>query len=137
MLLQAPHALLCCAALSQPRSSPVCVASVATVPTAEVRAISHHRITLLRHTAVQTAVTSHPRCRNLQVAKLFGRFSEKTLYLEKEVGVCCHSACSDCEWRTPDGGYRFDILKATAPKWLPCYLSRDFGDERGCALAEL
>jgi len=67
-----------------------------------------------------------------EVAKLFGRFSEKTLYLEKEVGVCCHSACSDCEWRTPDGGYRFDILKATAPKWLPCYLSRDFGDERGC-----
>ncbi|EOD35462.1 hypothetical protein EMIHUDRAFT_449234 [Emiliania huxleyi CCMP1516] len=38
----------------------------------------------------------------------------------------------DCEWRLPDGGYRFDVLKATKPKWVPCYLRRDFGDERGC-----
>lgn len=91
----------------------------------------------------------------MQVAKLYGRLAEMTLYLEKDVGVCCHSACSDCEWRLPDGGYRFDILKSTgaciaccpascyatpsyarlrcaAPKWLPCYFARDFEDERGC-----
>jgi len=36
------------------------------------------------------------------------------------------------EWRDPEGGYRFDMLKANFPKWLPCYLERDFCDERGC-----
>ena len=65
-------------------------------------------------------------------AKLYGRFAEKTLFLDKNVGACCHSACSDCEWRDPEGGYRFDLLKANFPKWLPCYIERDFGDERGC-----
>jgi len=63
---------------------------------------------------------------------MFGRFAEKTLYLDKAIGACCHSACSDCEWREPDGGYRFDLLKAAVPKWLPCYFERDFEDERGC-----
>jgi len=47
---------------------------------------------------------------------MFGRFAEKTLYLDKAIGACCHSACSDCEWREPDGGYRFDLLKAAVPK---------------------
>ena len=64
-------------------------------------------------------------------AKLFGRIAEPQLYLDKEVGQCCHSACSDCEYRLPDGGYKFDMLKAAVPKWLPCYLERDFEDERG------
>ena len=65
-------------------------------------------------------------------AKIFGRLAEPQLYLDKQVGACCHSACSDCEWRDPGGGYRFDLLKSTVPKWLPCYLERDFEDERGC-----
>jgi len=63
---------------------------------------------------------------------LFGALAEPLVHLDPEVGACCHSACSDCEWRLPDGGYRFDVLKATKPKWVPCYLRRDFGDERGC-----
>ena len=67
-----------------------------------------------------------------EAAKLFGRFAEQQLYLDKNVGARCHSACSDCEWRDPEGGYRFDVLKSTVPKWLPCYLERDFHDERGC-----
>merc|ERR1719201_1817746 len=67
-----------------------------------------------------------------EAAKLFGRVAEGQLYLDKGVGACCHSACSDCEWRDPEGGYRFDLLKSTYPKWLPCYLERDFEDERGC-----
>jgi len=67
-----------------------------------------------------------------EAAKLYGRIAEKQLFLEKDVGACCHSACSDCEWRLPDGGYRFDVLKANFPKWLPCYIERDFCDERGC-----
>ena len=68
----------------------------------------------------------------IDAARLYGRFAEKQLYLDKNVGACCHSACSDCEWRDPGGGYRFDLLKANFPKWLPCYLERDFCDERGC-----
>ena len=49
-------------------------------------------------------------------AKLYGRIAEKQLFLDKDVGACCHSACSDCEWRLPDGGYRFDLLKSMVPK---------------------
>ena len=67
-----------------------------------------------------------------EAAKLFGRFAEPQLFLDKDVGACCHSACSDCEWRLPDGGYRFDLLKANFPKWMPLYFERDFEDERGC-----
>lgn len=89
----------------------------------------HHRPTTAKMSAavaeppaeVATAVAVPPA----EVAKLFGRFAEKVLYLDKEVGACCHSACSDCEWRLPDGGYRFDYIKAARPKWVPCYLSRD------------
>jgi len=66
-----------------------------------------------------------------EVAKLFGRLAEPMLYLDETVGPCCHSACSDCEWRDPEGGYRFDLMKATQPKWVPCYLLRDFADQRG------
>lgn len=59
-----------------------------------------------------------------EIAKLFGRFAEKVLYLDKEVGDCCYSGCTDCEWRNPEGGYRFPLLRAARPKWIPCYLSR-------------
>ena len=69
----------------------------------------------------------------VDAAKIFGRLAEKTLYLDATVGACCHSACSDCEWRTPGGGYRWDIMKAQVAKWLPCYLTRDFADERALA----
>ena len=77
---------------------------------------------------MQTTVATLPTA---ECAKLFGRFAENQLYLDPEVGGCCHSACDDCEWRLPDGGYRFDLLKAMKPKWVPCYQHRDFGDERG------
>mmetsp|Transcript_4656 Transcript_4656/g.8497 ORF Transcript_4656/g.8497 Transcript_4656/m.8497 type:complete len:255 (-) Transcript_4656:2-766(-) len=69
----------------------------------------------------------------LEVAKIFGRLTEKMLYLDKNVGDCCHSACSDCEWRKPDGGYRFDYLRSARPKWIPCYLSREYlVNDGGC-----
>ena len=76
--------------------------------------------------ATSTAVST------AEVAKLFGRFAEKVLHLDRDVGACCHSACSDCEWRTPDGGYRWDVMKAMQPKWVGCYRERDFEDQRGC-----
>lgn len=43
-------------------------------------------------------------------AKLFGRLAEAQLYLDPTIGACCHSACSDCEWRDPEGGYRCTML---------------------------
>ena len=82
--------------------------------------------------ALATPFASSMAVATPDAARLYGRFAEKTLYLDKQVGACCHSACSDCEWRDPEGGYRFDLLKANFPKWLPCYLERDFCDERGC-----
>lgn len=85
---------------------------------------------LLEPTDGMTVATSALASKD--AAKLFGRFAESQLYLDKAVGACCHSACSDCEWRLPDGGYRFDLLKSSVPKWLPCYFARDFEDERGC-----
>ena len=61
------------------------------VPRASIRASA---ATAEASTGVSTA----------EVAKLFGRFAENVLHLDRDVGACCHSACSDCEWRTPDGG---------------------------------
>lgn len=84
--------------------------------------MQHHSANRIARSIMSTA-TAVPTA---EVAKLFGRFAEKVLYLDKEVGACCHSACSDCEWRMPDGGYRFDVLRAARPKWIPCYFSRDY-----------
>lgn len=67
-----------------------------------------------------------------EMTKVFGRIAEKAIYQDAEVGACCHSACADCEWRLPDGGYRWDIQRAVRPKWIPCYTERDFEDDRGC-----
>ena len=88
------------------------------VPHASIRASA---ATAEVSTSVETA----------EVAKLFGRLAENVLHLDENVGACCHSACSDCEWRTPDGGYRWDVMKAMQPKWVGCYRERDFKDQRG------
>lgn len=99
----------------------------------------------LAYATGRPALLSHPRTAacmaetalalsTKDVAILFGKMAEKELYLDPAVGACCHSACSDCEWRLPDGGYRFDLMKATQRKWIPLYFKRDFGDERGCGL---
>ena len=58
--------------------------------------------------AVATAISTP------DAAKIFGRLAEPQLYLDATVGVCCHSACSDCEWRSPDGGYRCALRPQTA-----------------------
>ena len=87
---------------------------------------------LAANAANAMTVSASPALSSADAAKLFGRLAESQLYLDAAVGACCHSACSDCEWRLPDGGYRFDMLKSTVAKWLPCYVVRDFEDERGC-----
>lgn len=66
-----------------------------------------------------------------EMTKIFGRLAEKAIYQDPAVGDCCYSGCSDCEWRLPNGGYRFAIQRAVRPKWIPVYTFRDFEDDRG------
>jgi len=61
-----------------------------------------------------------------EVVKVFGRLAEKYIMLDSSGGMCCYSACSDCEFRLPDGGYRMADQSASRPKWIPCYESREF-----------
>ena len=59
-----------------------------------------------------------------EAVKLFGRLAEKYIMLDETAGMCCYSACSDCEYRLPDGGYRMADQSAARPKWIPHYVSR-------------
>jgi len=59
-----------------------------------------------------------------ECVKLFGRLAEKYIMLDASGGLCCYSACSDCEFRLPDGGYIMSEMSAARPKWIPCYEQR-------------
>ena len=59
-----------------------------------------------------------------EAVKLFGRLAEKYIMLDESAGMCCYSACSDCEYRLPDGGYRMADQSAARPKWIPNYVFR-------------
>merc|ERR1719273_83292 len=61
-----------------------------------------------------------------EIVKLFGRLAEKYIMLDSSGGMCCYSACSDCEFRLPDGGYRMADQTAARPKWIPVYDNRVF-----------
>lgn len=56
--------------------------------------------------------------------RLFGRLAEKYIVLDESAGMCCYSACSDCEYRLPGGGYRMADQSAARPKWIPSYTAR-------------
>lgn len=45
--------------------------------------------------------------------------------LDSSGGDCCYSACTDCEYRLPGGGYIMADQSAARPKWIPCYESRN------------
>lgn len=60
--------------------------------------------------------TSQEKVDEVDLIKVFGRLAEKTLFGDGSAGQCCHSGCSDCEWR-----YSFDILQSARPKWIPSY----------------
>jgi len=51
-----------------------------------------------------------------EAVKLFGRLAEKYIMLDASAGLCCYSACSDCEYREPGGGYRMADQSAARPK---------------------
>lgn len=57
--------------------------------------------------------------------KIFGRLGEKMIFGDASAGLCCHSACDDCEWR-----YTFDVLQSARPKWIPTYRQNRFEDGR-------
>lgn len=61
-----------------------------------------------------------------EAVKIFGRLAEKYILLDDSGGMCCYSACSDCEFRLPDGGYKMADQSAARPKWIPCYDERKF-----------
>jgi len=59
-----------------------------------------------------------------EAVKLFGRLAEKYIMLDSSGGLCCYSACTDCEFRLPGGGYKMAEQSASRPKWIPCYEKR-------------
>mmetsp|Transcript_660 Transcript_660/g.864 ORF Transcript_660/g.864 Transcript_660/m.864 type:complete len:219 (-) Transcript_660:4-660(-) len=69
------------------------------------------------------SITTDPK----EAVKLFGRLAEKYIMLDATAGMCCYSACSDCEYREPGGGYRMADQSSARPKWIPTYDHRSFG----------
>lgn len=61
-----------------------------------------------------------------EMVKVFGRLAEKYIMLDSSGGMCCYSACSDCEFRLPGGGYIMAEQSASRPKWIPSYDERSF-----------
>lgn len=49
--------------------------------------------------------------------------------LDESGGMCCYSACKDCEYRLPDGGYRMADQQSSRPKWIPVYEERKFASQ--------
>mmetsp|Transcript_13620 Transcript_13620/g.31917 ORF Transcript_13620/g.31917 Transcript_13620/m.31917 type:complete len:218 (-) Transcript_13620:86-739(-) len=64
-----------------------------------------------------------------EAVKVFGRLAEKYIMLDESGGMCCYSACKDCEFRLPDGGYRMADQSAARPKWIPIYEERVFSGQ--------
>eukprot|EP00977_Amphora_coffeiformis_P006254 scaffold1341_cov178-Amphora_coffeaeformis.AAC.31 len=90
-------------------------ASTSTRPTDSIIQLSSSTTT-----AAESGVSVDPK----EAVKLFGRLAEKYIMLDESGGMCCYSACSDCEYRLPDGGYRMADQSAARPKWIPSYVSR-------------
>lgn len=87
----------------------------------------HHRTSVLYSTTeeVTDAITIDPK----DGVKLFGRLAEKYIMLDESGGMCCYSACKDCEYRLPGGGYRMADQSASRPKWIPVYEERVFANQ--------
>ena len=83
---------------------------------------SAHPSTELFADATETGTTLEPK----EAVKIFGRLAEKYIMLDDSGGMCCYSACSDCEFRLPGGGYKMADQSAARPKWIPSYEHREF-----------
>ena len=92
----------------------------------------HHHNTALHSTAEETPAATAVADLDLdpkEVVKVFGRLAEKYIMLDESGGMCCYSACKDCEFRLPDGGYRMADQSAARPKWIPVYEERVFSGQ--------
>jgi len=69
-----------------------------------------------------TAVSIDPK----EAVKIFGRLADKYILLDSSGGMCCYSACTDCEYRLPGGGYRMTDQSSSRPKWVCAYDERNF-----------
>lgn len=63
-----------------------------------------------------------------EAVKIFGRLAEKYIILDPTAGMCCYSACTDCEYRLPGGGYIMADQSASRPKWIPNYEKRSYNE---------
>jgi len=71
-------------------------------------------------------VTVNPEIDSKDLVRVFGRLAEKYIMLDGSAGMCCYSACKDCEYREPGGGYRMADQSSARPKWIPSYDERKF-----------
>ena len=84
--------------------------------------MSHHERSSFSLCSTVSDVSIEPK----EAVKLFGRLAEKYIMLDESGGLCCYSACKDCEFRLPDGGYKMADQSASRPKWIPIYEERAF-----------
>lgn len=77
-------------------------------------------------TEIEESTSSKQPVDPKEAVKLFGRLAEKYIMLDASGGMCCYSACSDCEYRLPGGGYIMAEQSAARPKWIPAYETRTF-----------
>ena len=103
--------------LSNGFTSPFCTTTKGTRTTITTN-------TILAQSTTEDATAAKISIDPKEAVKIFGRLAEKYIMLDETAGMCCYSACSDCEYRLPDGGYRMADQSAARPKWIPSYVSR-------------
>mmetsp|Transcript_2494 Transcript_2494/g.2991 ORF Transcript_2494/g.2991 Transcript_2494/m.2991 type:complete len:224 (+) Transcript_2494:85-756(+) len=91
-------------------------------PSSSIRTPTSLYADVVEETTTTTTVEIEPK----EMVKLFGRLAEKYIMLDSSGGMCCYSACKDCEFRLPDGGYRMADQSSARPKWIPTYEERIF-----------
>lgn len=88
--------------------------------------------THLCSTSAETTTTENsiekPAIEPKEAVKIFGRLAEKYIILDPSAGMCCYSACTDCEYRLPGGGYIMADQSASRPKWIPIYEKRSYNE---------
>eukprot|EP00980_Cylindrotheca_fusiformis_P021164 scaffold8136_cov127-Cylindrotheca_fusiformis.AAC.4 len=94
-------------------------------PTWSTAQQEYRSTTELFSSTATTDVSIEPK----DAVRLFGRLAEKYIMLDETGGMCCYSACKDCEYRLPDGGYRMADQSASRPKWIPVYEERSFASQ--------
>jgi hypothetical protein len=92
---------------------------------------SHFSVTALtdadmvNDTETTSVVAANSAIDPKEAVKVFGRLAEKYIALDSSGGMCCYSACTNCEFRLPGGGYVMADQSAARPKWIPHYESRN------------